>query len=214
MSSGSVVFQSIWMKGATSCRPSLEGIWNAYRTPGSSKLTLHPGPGWTLGCGPVGDGVRCLSSSVWTAASIAASVSNWTSAFTARSKRGGGVAGRGVRDGGRGDVEKEGTGSVGVIGSRLGPMTSLGKWGRGGGTGRGGVKVWDSISQSSSSWSFPWTTEVSSWIGGGGRLRRAGKAMDGVEAKAVKTSETGVVNMLLQCPIIAPCPVAMRNPRW
>src|SRR5712691_10623240 len=120
------------MKGATSRRPSSVGIWNAYRTPGSSKLTLHPGPGWTFGCGPVGEGVRCSASSRRGAASIAASVSNWTNAFTARSKRGGGVVGRGVKEGGRGEEGKEGTGSVGVIGSRLGPMTSFGKWWRGG----------------------------------------------------------------------------------
>src|SRR5712691_10882971 len=126
------------MKGAISRRPSLVGIWKAYRTPGYSKLVLHPGPGWTLGCGPVGDGVLCLSSSSLVAASITASVSNWTSVLTTRSKRGGGVTGSGVRDGGRGE---EGRGAVGVIGSRLGPMISSGKGGRGGGMGRGGVEV-------------------------------------------------------------------------
>src|SRR5260221_10744244 len=126
-SSGLVVFQLIWMKGATSHRPLLEGIWKAYWTPGSSKLMLHPGPGWTFGCGPVGEGVRCSSSSSRVAASIAASVSNWTNAFTASSKRGGGVVGRGVREGGRGGEGREDTGGVGVIGSWLGPMTSFGK---------------------------------------------------------------------------------------
>src|SRR5260221_11952955 len=108
------------MKGATSCNLSLVGIWKAYRTPGSSKLMLHPGPGWTLGCGPLGDGVRCLSSLRQAAAVIVALVSNWINAFTVRSKRGGGEAGRGERDGGRGEEGIEWTGSVGGMRSRLG----------------------------------------------------------------------------------------------
>ena len=120
----------------------------------------------------------------------------------------------------------EGTGSVGVIGSRLGPRVCMGGAGIaastwrvwrcvrtsgwmcccGGGMGIAGVSSMDPSSQSSiSNRGYSSSGSGVAEMVGMGRLRMAGIAMDGVVEKLVIMAETSSSNMVAQWLIIAAC---------
>jgi len=221
--SGLVEDQSIMTKGAILWRPSSAGIWKVYLTPSSSKLTFHPGPGWTFGWGPVGEGVCPSSSSSLAIRAAVISTSHWTSTFTICSKGGVRSYGSTWRNCG-GNDGMEGTGSVGVMGSQLGPRVWIGgagittwrvwrcsrtsgwMWWCGGGMGIAGVSSMDSTSQSSiSKGGYSSSGSGDAGIAGMGRFRMAGIAMDGVAEKLTIMFEIGLWNMLAQWLIMAAC---------